>query len=222
MPRVEVTGRAELPKEFRLWNFPAGRFARIHRSGQISRIRDTNAGILASRFRICAADRDKQLSGILAKAHCPFYLRAMSTIFADPKALTHVQLEEGTLFAPRFDPQGLITTIAQEAGSGRVLMVAHMNAEALSKTIATGEVHYFSRSRNVLWKKGETSGEVQKLVELRTDCDQDVLLLTVEQTGRGAACHTGRESCFYRRLDGGQLADTGEPKLFDPKAIYGA
>ncbi len=146
----------------------------------------------------------------------------MSTIFADPKTLTHEQLEEGTSFAPRFDMQGLITAIAQEAGSGRVLMVAHMNAEALSKTIATGEVHYFSRSRQALWKKGETSGEVQKLIELRTDCDQDVVLLTVEQTGLGAACHTGRKSCFYRRLDGGQLADTGEPKLFDPKAVYGA
>ena len=146
----------------------------------------------------------------------------MSTIFADPKTLTHDQLEEGTSFAPRFDAQGLITAIAQEAGSGRVLMVAHMNAEALSKTIATGEVHYFSRSRQALWKKGETSGEVQKLIELRTDCDQDVVLLTVEQTGRGAACHTGRKSCFYRRLDGGQLADTAEPKLFDPNAVYGA
>jgi phosphoribosyl-AMP cyclohydrolase len=146
----------------------------------------------------------------------------MSTIFADPKTLTHDQLEEGTSFAPRFDMQGLITAIAQEAGSGRVLMVAQMNAEALSKTIATGEVHYFSRSRQALWKKGETSGEVQKLIELRTDCDQDVVLLTVEQTGRGAACHTGRKSCFYRRLDGDRLADTGEPKLFDPKAVYGA
>jgi phosphoribosyl-AMP cyclohydrolase len=144
----------------------------------------------------------------------------MSMIFADPAVLTHDQLEEGTAFAPRFDAHGLIFAIAQEAGSGRVLMAAHMNAEALRLTIETGEVHYYSRSRKALWKKGETSGEVQRLVELRTDCDQDVILLSVEQTGRGAACHTGRKSCFYRALEGGRLADSGEPKLFDPKAAY--
>jgi phosphoribosyl-AMP cyclohydrolase len=145
----------------------------------------------------------------------------MSTSFADPKTLTHEQLEEGVAFAPRFDSHGLITAIAQEAGSGRVLMVAHMNVEALQRTIETGEAHYFSRSRKALWKKGETSGEVQKLIELRTDCDQDVILMTVEQTGRGAACHTGRKSCFYRVLNSeGALVDTGEPKLFDPKQVY--
>ena len=111
--------------------------------------------------------------------------RAMSTAFADPATLTHDQLEEGTAFAPRFDAHGLITAVAQDE-SGRVLMVAHMNAEALRLTIDTGEVHYYSRSRKALWKKGETSGEVQKLIRLATDCDQDVVLLTVEQTGRGA------------------------------------
>jgi phosphoribosyl-AMP cyclohydrolase len=146
--------------------------------------------------------------------------RAMSTSFADPAALSHDQLEEGTIFAPRFDAHGLITAVAQEAVSGRVLMVAHMNAEALSRTIGTGEVHYYSRSRKALWKKGETSGEIQKLVKLSTDCDQDVILLTVEQTGRGAACHTGRKSCFYRVLTDGALADTGEPRLFDPSQVY--
>lgn len=144
----------------------------------------------------------------------------MSTIFADPSTLTHDELEEGSVFAPRFDSNGLVTAIAQEAGSGRVLMVAHMNAEALQKTIETGEVHYYSRSRKALWKKGETSGEVQKLIALATDCDQDALLLTVEQTGRGAACHTGRKSCFYRVLQDGELVSTGEPRLFDPKAVY--
>ena len=148
----------------------------------------------------------------------------MSTIFADPSTLTPEQLEDGTIFAPRFDAQGLITAVAQDE-SGRVLMVGHMNAEALAKTLETGEVHYWSRSRQKLWKKGETSGEVQKLVEMRTDCDQDVVLLSVEQTGRGAACHTGRHSCFYRRVvvsDGtAGLADTGEPRLFDPKEVYG-
>ena len=144
----------------------------------------------------------------------------MSTSFADPNSLTHYQLEECTTFAPRFDAHGLITAIAQEAGSGRVLMVAHMNAEALARTIESGEVTYWSRSRKALWKKGETSGEIQKLVALATDCDQDVILLTVEQLGHGAACHTGRKSCFYRELKDGALADTGEPRLFDPKAVY--
>jgi phosphoribosyl-AMP cyclohydrolase len=143
----------------------------------------------------------------------------MSTTFADPAALTHDQLEEGSTFAPRFDAHGLITAVAQEA-SGRVLMVAHMNAEALAKTLETGEAHYYSRSRKALWKKGETSGEVQKIIKIGVDCDQDTLLLIVEQTGRGAACHTGRKSCFYRVLKDGQLVDTGEPRLFDPKAVY--
>jgi phosphoribosyl-AMP cyclohydrolase len=145
--------------------------------------------------------------------------RVMST-FTDAKTLTHEQLEEGTAFAPRFDAHGLIFAIAQEVGSGRVLMAAHMNAEALRLTIETGEVHYYSRSRKALWKKGETSGEMQKLVELRTDCDQDVILMTVEQTGRGAACHTGRKSCFYRVLKDGALADSGEARLFDPVEVY--
>lgn len=146
----------------------------------------------------------------------------MSTAFADPTTLDHAQIEEGTTFAPRFDAHGLITAIAQETGTGRVLMVAHMTAEALRLTIETGEVTYWSRSRKALWKKGETSGEIQRLISLSTDCDQDVLLLEVEQTGRGAACHTGRKSCFYRRLGaGGRLVDTGEPRLFDPRAVYG-
>ncbi|MEQ1771313.1 MAG: phosphoribosyl-AMP cyclohydrolase [Devosia sp.] len=146
----------------------------------------------------------------------------MSMTFADPKTLSHVEVEEGASFAPRFDARGLVTAVAQEAGSGRVLMVAHMNAEALRLTIDTGDVHYYSRSRKALWKKGETSGEVQKLVGLSVDCDQDVLLLTVEQTGRGAACHTGRKSCFYRMLKDGKLVSSGEPRLFDPKDVYKA
>ncbi|GGF17499.1 phosphoribosyl-AMP cyclohydrolase [Youhaiella tibetensis] len=150
----------------------------------------------------------------------------MSITFADPKPLSHAELEEGTAFAPRFDASGLVTAVTTEAGSGRVLMVAHMNAEALALTLQTGEVHYWSRSRARIWKKGESSGEIQKLIEMRTDCDQDVVLLTVEQTGRGAACHTGRKSCFYRIVevqDGtAKLTDSGEPRLFDPKAVYGA
>lgn len=147
----------------------------------------------------------------------------MNTSFADPTALSHADLEEGTLFAPKFDAHGLVTAVAQEAGSNRVLMVAHMNAEALRLTIETGEVHYYSRSRKRLWKKGESSGEIQKLVEMRTDCDQDVVLLLVEQTGRGAACHTGRKSCFYRIVeDAATLRQSGEPRLFDPAEVYKA
>lgn len=145
----------------------------------------------------------------------------MSTSFADPTALSHADLEEGALFAPKFDAHGLVTAVAQEAGSNRVLMVAHMNAEALRLTIETGEVHYYSRSRKKLWKKGESSGEIQKLVEMRTDCDQDVVLLLVEQTGRGAACHTGRKSCFYRIVANTRtLRQSGEPRLFDPAEVY--
>lgn len=145
----------------------------------------------------------------------------MSTTFADPSTLSHADLEEGTLFAPKFDAHGLVTAVAQEAGSNRVLMVAHMNADALRLTIETGEVHYYSRSRKKLWKKGESSGEIQKLVEMRTDCDQDVILMLVEQTGRGAACHTGRKSCFYRIVENADtLRQSGEPRLFDPAEVY--
>jgi phosphoribosyl-AMP cyclohydrolase len=150
----------------------------------------------------------------------------MSITFENPQALSHESLEEGTVFAPRFDDKGLVTAITIEASSGAVLMLAHMDAEALSRTIETGEVHYYSRSRGRIWKKGETSGEIQRLVELRTDCDQDALLVIVQQTGRGAACHTGRKTCFYRRAvvaDGAvRLADTGEPRLFDPGKVYGS
>jgi phosphoribosyl-AMP cyclohydrolase len=149
----------------------------------------------------------------------------MSITFATPAGLTHEALEEGAVFAPRFDDKGLVTAITIEASTGAVLMLAHMNAEALAKTLETGEAHYFSRSRGKIWKKGETSGEIQKLVEMRTDCDQDALLVIVEQTGRGAACHTGRKTCFYRRVEltGGEarLVQTGEPRLFDPAEVYG-
>ena len=148
----------------------------------------------------------------------------MSTPFADPSTLSHADLEEGTVFAPKFDAHGLVTAVAQEAGSNRVLMVAHMNAEALAKTNEPGEAWYFSRSRKKLWKKGETSGHVQRIQELRVDCDQDALWLKVVQEGEGA-CHTGRRSCFYRAAPLGQ---TGTVKLefrdaerqFDPAAVY--
>ena len=148
----------------------------------------------------------------------------MSIPFADPSTLSHEQLEEGAAFAPRFDAAGLVTVVTTEIGTNQVLMLAHMNAEALSLTLETGIAHYWSRSRGKIWKKGETSGELQEVVELRADCDQDALLLIVRQTGRGAACHTGRKSCFYRKavLQAGEvrLEDTGLPKLFDPSEVY--
>lgn len=148
----------------------------------------------------------------------------MSIEFVDPTTLSAQQLEAGTALAPRFDTNGLITAIAQEADSGIILMLAYMNEEALRLTLETSEVHYFSRSRGKIWKKGETSGQIQKLIELRIDCDQDAVLLRVEQTGHGAACHTGRKSCFYRRAeieDGvATLADTGDAPLFDPEQVY--
>lgn len=152
------------------------------------------------------------------------YKLPMSITLSSPAGLSPDSLEEGEVFAPRFDSQGLVTAITVEASTGAVLMLAHMNAEALSRTLETGEVHYYSRSRGRIWKKGETSGEIQKLVEMRTDCDQDALLVVVEQTGHGAACHTGRRSCFYRRVEvrdgSAALADTGEARLFDPKQVY--
>lgn len=142
--------------------------------------------------------------------------------FEPHPALTTAEREEGNVFAPRFDTAGLVTAIAVDAVHGTVLMVAYMNAEALARTVETGEVHYYSRSRDRLWKKGETSGDIQKLVEIRVDCDQDALLLRVEPQGHGAACHTGRASCFYRSVtaDGSGLVDTGLPRLFDPETVY--
>ncbi len=112
-----------------------------------------------------------------------------------------VDREEGLAFLPRFSAaDGLVTCVTVDAGDGAVLMVAHMNAEALEKTLSTGIVHYWSRSRGALWRKGDTSGQTQTLVELRVDCDQDALLARVTVGGDGGACHTGRRSCFYRRV----------------------
>ena len=114
----------------------------------------------------------------------------------------HREIEEGSALNPRYDSAGLIPVVAQHFRTGEVLMLAYMNDEALRLTIATGEAHYWSRSRQKLWRKGETSGEVQHVIELRIDCDQDSILLKVEPKGKGAACHTGRRSCFYRSIDG--------------------
>jgi phosphoribosyl-AMP cyclohydrolase len=126
--------------------------------------------------------------------------------------------EEGLAFQPKFDASGLVTCVATDAATGDVLMVAHMNDEALRKTIASGEAWYFSRSRNALWRKGETSGQTQHVIEMRMDCDQDAVWIRVEQIG--AACHTGRRSCFYRKVDGdARLSFVDADRLFDPKAV---
>lgn len=134
----------------------------------------------------------------------------------------NAELEEGLLFAPRFDASGLVTCVATDARSGDVLMVAHMNDEALRRTIETGDAWYYSRSRKKLWRKGETSGHVQRVVEMRMDCDQDAVWIRVEQSG--AACHTGRHSCFYRAVKnekgGAKLVFVDADKAFDPGKVY--
>jgi phosphoribosyl-AMP cyclohydrolase len=134
-------------------------------------------------------------------------------------------IEEGLTFTPKFGADGLVTAVVTDAKSGEVLMVAHMNEAAVAKTVETGEAWYYSRSRKALWKKGESSGHVQRVVELRVDCDQDALWLKVVQQGPGA-CHTGRRSCFYRALPLGQkgalkLEFRDGEKTFDPNAVYG-
>jgi phosphoribosyl-AMP cyclohydrolase len=142
--------------------------------------------------------------------------------------LTVEQVEEGRDLAPKFDASGLMPAITTDFTSGELLMVGYMNAEALQKTITTGEAHYFSRSRQVLWHKGATSGFVQKVRELRIDDDQDCVWLRVETTG-GANCHVGYRSCFYRAIPTGDdytgadgcLEWKEEGKVFDPHAVYG-
>ncbi len=129
-------------------------------------------------------------------------------------------MDERWLKEINWTQDGLVPAIAQEAGSGRVLMVAWMNREALKATAETGDAVYWSRSRKRLWHKGEESGHVQKVRSIRLDCDQDVILLEVEQVG-GIACHTGRPHCFFRRLEGDEWVAT-EPVLKDPAEIYGA
>jgi phosphoribosyl-AMP cyclohydrolase len=132
-------------------------------------------------------------------------------------------IEEGTTLTPRYDANGLVTAVVTDAATGELLMVAHMNAEALARTIASGEAWYFSRSRQTLWKKGETSGHVQRVMELRVDCDQDAVWLRVAQEGAGA-CHTGRRSCFYRTVPLGQSGalrlEFAEARVFDPDTVY--
>ena len=126
------------------------------------------------------------------------------------RAAAKAGIEEGDRFEPRFGPDGLLTCVAVDAGSGEVLMVAHMNREALRRTVESGRAWYWSRSRRELWLKGATSGQTQNVVEMRVDCDQDAILIKVRVGGDGGSCHTGRRSCFYR------VAPLGEGALSRP------
>jgi phosphoribosyl-AMP cyclohydrolase len=132
-----------------------------------------------------------------------------------PTAPSTEALERGSVLTPRFDAAGLVAAVATHAETGEVLMLAWMNAEALARTVETREAHYFSRSRNRLWKKGETSGQVQKVAEIRVDCDQDAVWLKVLPQGDGGACHVGFRSCFYRVVaeDGSLREDAGPPAV---------
>ena len=138
------------------------------------------------------------------------------------------EVELGTRLMPKFGDTGLLTCVTTSAETGEVLMLAHMNAEALARTMQTGIAHYWSRSRRTLWRKGDTSGSVQRVVEARIDCDQDAVLLRVRVEGSGASCHVGYRSCFYRKIPLGaapspdaRLVFAEEAPLFDPAAVYG-
>ena len=132
--------------------------------------------------------------------------------------------EEETQFSPKFDEKGLITAVVTDATDGNLLMVAFMNEEALALTLETGIAHYWSRSRQKIWKKGESSGNLQKIEEIRVDCDQDALWLKVHVQGAGATCHTGHKSCFYRHLEMSNgvatLEEDDKNLIFDPDEVY--
>jgi phosphoribosyl-AMP cyclohydrolase len=150
-------------------------------------------------------------------------LSTSSTSFPVPGS--PADLEDGLALTPKFDRDGLVTCVATDAASGDLLMVAHMNGDALRRTIESGEAWYYSRARAALWRKGESSGHVQRVVEMRIDCDQDAVWIKVVQAGPGA-CHTGRRSCFYRDIPLGQsgtvrLEFRDADKAFDPQAVYG-
>ena len=146
---------------------------------------------------------------------------------ASPPRARAADTEEGTAFTPKFDADGLLPVIVTSATTGEVLMLAHMNEEALARTLETGEAQFWSRSRKRLWRKGEESGNTMRVVELRTDCDQDALWLKVELGGTEACCHTGRRSCFYRTVplgkgaDGVALTFVEAERMFEPKTVYG-
>ena len=148
----------------------------------------------------------------------------MPLTFEQPSA-DKAEREAAGPFTPLFDAGGLVTAVVTDAGDGELLMVAHMNAEALALTIETGIAHYYSRSRRKIWKKGESSGNLQTVHQIRTDCDQDAVWLKVSVAGHDATCHTGRRSCFYRVVqekDGrATLEITDDQRHFDPESVYG-
>lgn len=152
--------------------------------------------------------------------NCP-----MTELFAPRRSIE--QVEEGSELAPKFDEHGLIPVVTTDHANGELLMHGYMNAEALRKSIATGEAHYYSRSRKTLWHKGATSGLVQQIRELLIDDDQDCIWMRVDVAGSGASCHVGYRSCFYRRVPlgkdtaGAPLQFTEDKKLFDPEEVYG-
>ncbi|MCJ8521251.1 phosphoribosyl-AMP cyclohydrolase [Pseudorhizobium tarimense] len=148
------------------------------------------------------------------------------TISFPPPSETKSELEGEGLFSPRFGADGLVTTVVTDVADGDLLMVAHMNAEALALTVETGIAHYYSRSRQKIWKKGESSGNLQTVHEMRTDCDQDAVWLKVSVAGHDATCHTGRRSCFYRtvthRNGRAELAIVDNTRHFNPAQVYGS
>lgn len=152
----------------------------------------------------------------------------MSATPFDPPGSTE-ELEQGLRLTPSAGGDGLLAAVATDADTGEVLMLAWMNAEALARTIETGEAHFYSRSRKRLWKKGEESGNTLEVVEMRTDCDQDAVWMRVRMRGIAAACHTGHRTCFYRRIPVGGgpgasragLVHSGSPRVFDPAEVYG-
>ncbi len=142
----------------------------------------------------------------------------MNTPFPSPG--DKAELESGDRLTPKFGPDGLVTSVVTDATSGEVLMLAHMNAKALALSIKTGIAHYWSRSRQELWRKGDTSGSIQTIVEMRVDCDQDAIWIKVEVGGTGASCHTGRRSCFYRSVPlGSAPADSAALQFDEPDGI---
>lgn len=147
----------------------------------------------------------------------------MSMTFEAP-ARDKTVLEGAGAFTPKFDQNGLVTAVVTDFADGELLMVAHMNAEALALTLETGIAHYFSRSRGKIWKKGETSGNLQTVMDFRTDCDQDAVWLKVTVAGHDATCHTGRRSCFYRKVglgaSGAEVSIEDDHRHFDPDAVY--
>lgn len=162
-----------------------------------------------------------------SKPETPHTLDTAAKVELHPRTSVE-QVEEGRELAPKFDEHGLIACVTTDAASGEVLMLGYMNREALKRTIQTGEAHYWSRSRQVLWHKGATSGLIQLVEELRIDDDQDAVWLRVRVTGSGASCHVGYRSCFYRRVPvgaqrkkGSTLDFTEADKTFDPKLVYG-